>query len=214
MQQDLSFSLRSRLRVSCAGLLLGMILGLAVVFGGLLPFVDAALPRTRAPAWCPGLHCEETATPSVRRGDLRQDAIQALSETSWHHGVCISSDTFVQDVFLYGPKHRNRVYLLIVLSRMIDGQFRVEELGSFDANKYPMNERCIPPEIWDSPLGKPEVQMMIGGVILLVIGWSSGAWPRSAQGLLQTVAVDHLLMVGGSVLAGVGILIATGYAVF
>jgi hypothetical protein len=52
----------------------------------------------------------------VHEGDERELALQALSD-AWYHSECKFLNGAVEDLFLYGPKERDGVTIISILSR-------------------------------------------------------------------------------------------------
>ncbi len=82
----------------------------------------------------------------VRPGDDREQVFLALSD-AWFHSRC-NLITKVDDVFLYGPRNREKVTLIIIRSAPSQDRLVVESSGSLEGyalNAPIMWETCDPP---------------------------------------------------------------------
>ena len=83
----------------------------------------------------------------VRPGDDREQALLAFSD-AWYHSTCNYLSGAVDDVFLYGPRNREKVTLIITWSALSQDRLVVESSGSLEGyflNAPRMWETCDPP---------------------------------------------------------------------
>jgi hypothetical protein len=88
----------------------------------------------------------EAILSRVYEGDERLQALRALSD-AWYHSECRYGDV-VEDMFLYGPKHPDRVTIVSVLSEPQDGQLKVYLVGTYESyflDSPGFGEFCEPP---------------------------------------------------------------------
>jgi hypothetical protein len=84
------------------------------------------------------------AQSRIQAGDTRDEAVQALSD-AWFHAECTyPNSTIVRDLFLYGPKDRERVRIVIVRSDITDGTLRVVSVGGDESYMLPQYDGCVP----------------------------------------------------------------------
>lgn len=98
----------------------------------------------------------EIAQSRVKIGIKRGEMIQALSD-AWYHGICYYSDSTADDLFLYGPRNRDRVTVIEVRSISKNGELMVDFVGGFEnyiyfesgfgRDYYP---RCMPAEFFNN----------------------------------------------------------------
>ena len=83
----------------------------------------------------------------IHVGDRRQHALQALSD-AWHHSECKLLDGAVEDIFLYGPKKRDSVTIIGVLSEPQGEQLIVKQTGTYESyflDAPDFGQYCEPP---------------------------------------------------------------------
>lgn len=83
----------------------------------------------------------------VRQGDNRQQALSAFSD-AWYHSACNYPSGAVDDIFLYGPRKRDRVTVIFVRSVQNGGRLVVEyaaNLESYWADYPGWADTCKPP---------------------------------------------------------------------
>ncbi len=83
----------------------------------------------------------------VHKGDDHQQALLAFSD-AWYHSTCNLRSGTVEDIFLYGPKNRDRVTLIYVRSVPSGDRLVVEFAGVIESYyvDYPgWSEICEPP---------------------------------------------------------------------
>lgn len=84
------------------------------------------------------------AQSRIQIGDTRNEAVQALSD-AWFHAECTYAGiTEVDDLFLYGPRDRDRVKMVIVSSDVMSGALRVVSVGGFESYMLPQYDHCVP----------------------------------------------------------------------
>lgn len=84
------------------------------------------------------------AQARVQIGDTRAEAIQALSD-AWFHAECAyPTITEIDDLFLYGPRNRDRVKIVIVSSDVMSGTLRVVSVGGFEGYMLSQYDHCVP----------------------------------------------------------------------
>ena len=67
----------------------------------------------------------------VSVGDLRKDAIEILNEEAWYHQPCKNLSS-IDDLFFYGSQRYDKADIVIVTSILVDGEYRVCDIGSFE----------------------------------------------------------------------------------
>lgn len=128
-----SVSVRSPTRVSRFGYGLVWLLVVALLLGGCEAhneYVDTTAILAR-----------------VRPGDDREQALLAFSD-AWYHSTCNYLSGAVDDVFLYGPRNREKVTLIIIWSALSQDRLVVKSSGSLEGyflNAPRMWETCDPP---------------------------------------------------------------------
>jgi hypothetical protein len=83
----------------------------------------------------------------IHQGDDRRQALLAFSE-AWYHSTCNYLSGAVDDIFLYGPRKRDRVTLIHVRYVLSGDRLVVESIGSMESYfvDYPgWSEICEPP---------------------------------------------------------------------
>lgn len=83
----------------------------------------------------------------IDEGDARQQALLALSD-AWYHSECRFLDGAIEDLFLYGPKKRDRVMIIGILSVTRGDQLIVERKGTYESyflDAPDFGELCEPP---------------------------------------------------------------------
>ncbi len=84
------------------------------------------------------------AQSRVQIGDTRDEAAQALSD-AWFHAECTYPNiTEIDDLFLYGPRNRDQVKIVIVSSDVMSGTLRVVSVGGFEGYMLPQYDHCVP----------------------------------------------------------------------
>jgi hypothetical protein len=89
----------------------------------------------------------EAILSRVHEGDERQQMLQALSD-AWYHSECRYPDGAVDDMFLYGPKDRDKVTIIIIRSKPEGAQLFVDQVGSLESyflNDPDFGGECEPP---------------------------------------------------------------------
>lgn len=87
----------------------------------------------------------EMARSRVRIGDKRDDALQALSD-AWFHTECrVVNSTTIRDLFFYGPHDRDRVEVVLVVSREKNDRTIVTFIGGVENYMLHLYNYCIPP---------------------------------------------------------------------
>jgi hypothetical protein len=120
-------------------LVVGSVLGVVLALGYLggadsLPPVDVLFPTNE---YLDGVRSR------VSPGDLRGDAVDALSDARYH-GQCEWGDGLV-DVFVYGPQDGGGVPIGL-FSLEVDGELVVQDLGILNPSALGELEDCLPPE--------------------------------------------------------------------
>lgn len=190
-----------KLGILFGGILLGILIAILLIPVGFLAVLEATLPSVSPPNSCPDFSCVTVNDQLVSEGDEREKAVAILSSTAWHHAACILTDTYAQDVFLFGPKHPDRAVYFVVQARGSDGKLRVVQLGSSGLSMRHAFDRCLAPDIWDSPFEKPEVLLAIIGGLLTLVGWKANGQ-----------VAGRWLIVFGSSLIGFGLIVMGLYA--
>lgn len=67
----------------------------------------------------------------VHEGDDRQRALQMLSD-AWYHSECILNAGVIEDIFLFGPKNRDKVTIISILSEPRGDRLIVYQTGTFE----------------------------------------------------------------------------------
>jgi hypothetical protein len=67
----------------------------------------------------------------IHEGDEREQALQALSD-AWYHSECRFLDGAVEDLFLYGPKERDSVTIIGILSEPHGERLIVKQAGTYE----------------------------------------------------------------------------------
>ena len=90
----------------------------------------------------------EMVRSRVQIGDERAKAVQALSD-AWYHGVCDHSSgvrPFVDDIFLYGPRDRDRATVIIIGSEPREDKMVVFDISIIESDLFLIYSKCLPPE--------------------------------------------------------------------
>ncbi len=120
--------------------------------------------------WCPpsSSSCIETAKGVLRIGDDRETALAVLAD-AWYHGECGG-----RDVFLYGPRHLNKIQPVVVAWRT-EGEKAVVSSLAVGCEYPPRCLRwCLPGDIFDSDIKRPEVVLLLGGLLLILMSLPMG----------------------------------------
>lgn len=91
----------------------------------------------------------ETARALVAVGDPRDAAVEALSPGAWYHSDCRVNASTVDDVFLYGPREKAKVRVVLLRSRWTDGQALVEFIGTVEPDQLASFGACIPEGVFE-----------------------------------------------------------------
>lgn len=113
------------------------LLALSVVLTGCLcPVTAATDPVARAQS-------------HVQIGSRRDEAVQILSD-AWFHSECRHpstefTDEWIEDLFFYGPRDRDRVVIVVVRSEtVVNGELEVVLVGSVEGYMLHLYDQCEP----------------------------------------------------------------------
>ena len=131
-----------------------VLLGAILIFG--LGAAGCLILKTISPLWNPDTASLPTAPPQleiikgrIKIGDPREKAIQLLSD-AWFHTFCQTRDDGSgNDIFLYGPHERDKVQVILVRSRVQNGQSIVEFIGMMEPDQLDTLGSCLPKDIFD-----------------------------------------------------------------
>lgn len=73
----------------------------------------------------------EKAREQVEIGDLRTDAVTALTAEAWYHQSCYRLDSIV-DLFFYNSHKYDKADIVIVTSLLKNKEYRVSDISSFE----------------------------------------------------------------------------------
>jgi len=87
----------------------------------------------------------EMVKSRVRIGDERDNAVRALSD-AWFHTECrVVNSTTIRDLFFYGPHDRDKVKVVLVVSKEKDDRATVTFIGGVENYMLHLYDYCIPP---------------------------------------------------------------------
>lgn len=193
-------------RIYGLGLFIGTILGITIFLSGLLSAFELNIANTRHPRLCTDLSCVQTINNRINLGDEHSLAVEKISSDAWYHGICTSTPDKKTDIFLFGPKHQNRVYLLVLDAKLQNGQFHITQIGSMNNSGIKMFARCLPSNIWDSWLLRAESLMITTGVIF-TIGYIYYVNLIGNQDRERHHKLAECGLLTGSILVGMGMII-------
>lgn len=86
----------------------------------------------------------EMARSRVQIGDRRDDAVRALSD-AWFHTECrIDDGATIRDMFFYSPRDRDRVRIVLVVSKETNGTASVAFVGLEESYMLHLHDQCTP----------------------------------------------------------------------
>lgn len=176
------------------------------LMGGVALQVMIVMLSTQAPVdYCGWPGCFETSQGRIQVGDERDKVIQTLAD-AWYHGICDLSEDYATDVFLYGPRRREHVYLLILRSEGADSRLIVQKIGRVESSLAYEYHDCLPQELWDNSLEKPSIYLAVAGLFLLV---THSLWMRGILNVLPALSeriVSSILFLSSTFMMGAGLI--------